>query len=162
MRLDDISESSNVEDRRGQGGSFGGGMPGGRAGLGFGTIAILTIVGYLLGINPAILIGGAEMIGAGREAVTQRTSAPPRSSPQEEQLRTFVARVLKTNEDVWQQVLPQQAGVPFRPAPLVIFRGATRSACGCAQWAILLPGRYAHLSRHELLRGNAHQDAGGW
>jgi hypothetical protein len=76
------------------------------------------------------------MIGAGREAVTQRTSAPPRSSPQEEQLRTFVARVLKTNEDVWQQVLPQQAGVPFRPAPLVIFRGATRSACGGAQSAM--------------------------
>lgn len=132
MRLDEISESTNVEDRRGQGG----GMPGGRAGLGFGTIAILTIVGYLLGINPAILIGGAEMIGVGRETVTQRTSAPPRSSPQEEQLRTFVARVLKTNEDVWQQVLPQQAGVQFRPAPLVIFRGATRSACGGAQSAM--------------------------
>lgn len=133
MRLDEISESTNVEDRRGQGG-FGGGMPGGRAGLGFGTIAILTIVGYLLGINPAILIGGAEMIGVGRETITQRTSAP--SSPQEDQLRTFVARVLKTNEDVWQQVLPQQAGVQFRPAPLVIFRGATRSACGGAQSAM--------------------------
>jgi predicted metalloprotease len=136
MRLDEISESANVEDRRGQGG-FGGGMPGGRAGLGFGTIAILTVVGYLLGINPAILIGGAEMIGAGREAVTQRTSAPPRaSSPEEEQLRSFVSRVLSANEQVWQQVLPQQAGVQFRPAPLVIFRGATRSACGGAQSAM--------------------------
>jgi predicted metalloprotease len=134
MRLDDIQESTNVEDRRGQGG-FSGGVPGGRAGLGFGTIAVLTIVGYMLGINPSILIGGAEII-SGSGIGQSRQSAPSASSPQEEQLRVFVARVLKTNEDVWEQVLPQQRGVAFRPAPLVIFRGATRSACGGAQSAM--------------------------
>lgn len=135
MRLDEIGESNNIEDRRGQGGGFGGGFAGGRGGLGFGTIAVLTLVGWALGINPAILIGGAEMIGAGRETVSQR-SAPPPSSPEQDQLRTFVSRVLRTNEDVWQQVLPQQSGVAFRAAPLVLFRGATRSACGGAQSAM--------------------------
>ncbi|PPD16411.1 MAG: hypothetical protein CTY25_03255 [Methylobacterium sp.] len=135
MRLDEIGESSNVEDRRGQGGGFGGGFPGGRGGLGFGTIAVLTLVGWALGINPAILIGGAEMIGAGRETISQR-SAPPPNSPEQDQLRTFVSRVLRTNEDVWQQVLPQQSGVAFRAAPLVLFRGTTRSACGGAQSAM--------------------------
>jgi uncharacterized protein len=136
MRLDEIGESDNIEDRRGQGGGgFGGSFPGGRGGLGFGTIAALTLVGWALGINPAILIGGAEMIGAGREAITQR-SAPPPSSAEQDQLRTFVSRVLRTNEDVWQQVLPQQKGVAFKPAPLVLFRGATRSACGGAQSAM--------------------------
>lgn len=133
MRLDDIQESANVEDRRGQGGGFQ--IPGGRGGLGFGTIAVLTLVGWALGINPAILIGGAEMISGGSQVIQQR-SAPGPASPQEEQLRTFVARVLKTNEDVWEQVLPQQRGVVFKPAPLVIFRGATRSACGGAQSAM--------------------------
>lgn len=135
MRLDDIQESTNVEDRRGEGGGF----PGGRGGLGFGTIAILTVIGWALGINPAILIGGAEILsgGGGGQVVQRQQNAPPRSSsPQEEQLRVFVSRVLKTNEDVWQQVLPQQRGVPFKPAPLVIFRGATRSACGGAQSAM--------------------------
>ncbi len=135
MRLDDIGESSNVEDRRGQGGGFGGGFPGGRGGLGFGTIAVLTLVGWALGINPAILIGGAEMLNTGREAISQR-SAPPPTSAEQDQLRVFVSRVLRTNEDVWQQVLPQQKGVAFRPAPLVLFRGATRSACGGAQSAM--------------------------
>lgn len=135
MRLDEIGESNNIEDRRGQGGGFGGGFPGGRGGLGFGTIAVLTLVGWALGINPAILIGGAEMIGVGRETISQR-SAPPPSSPEQDQLRTFVSRVLRTNEDVWQQVLPQQSGVAFRAAPLVLFRGATRSACGGAQSAM--------------------------
>jgi uncharacterized protein len=139
MRLDDIQESANVEDRRGDGGGLGGGFPGGRGGLGFGTIAILTVIGWALGINPAILIGGAEILsgGGGGQVVSRQQNAPPRSSsPQEEQLRVFVSRVLKTNEDVWQQVLPQQRGVPFKPAPLVIFRGATRSACGGAQSAM--------------------------
>lgn len=135
MRLDEIGESDNIEDRRGQGGGFGGGFPGGRGGLGFGTIAVLTLVGWALGINPAILIGGAEMINTGRETISQR-SAPPPSSAEQDQLRTFVSRVLRTNEDVWQQVLPQQRGVEFRPAPLVLFRGATRSACGGAQSAM--------------------------
>lgn len=135
MRLDDIHESSNVEDRRGEGG-FGSGFPGGRGGLGFGTLLLLTLVGYLLGVNPSILIGGAEMIGMGRQSAPSSPAARPPSSPQEEQLRVFVARVLKTNEDIWQQVLPEQAGRPFRTAPLVLFRGATRSACGGAQSAM--------------------------
>ncbi|MFN3483613.1 KPN_02809 family neutral zinc metallopeptidase [Rhabdaerophilum calidifontis] len=136
MRLDDIEESSNVEDRRGQGGGFGGGFPGGRGGLGIGTIAVLTLVGWALGINPAILIGGAEMIqGRGGQVVSQ--SAPPRaSSPQEEQLRQFVARVLKTNEDVWERILPEQRRVQYRNPRLVLFRGATRSQCGGAQSAM--------------------------
>ena len=144
MRLDEIQESKNVEDRRGEGGGGGGGMgrgfPGGRGGLGFGTIALLTVVGWALGINPAILIGGAEIISGGRggsQITTQQQSAPPRSSsPQEEQLRLFVSRVLKTNEDVWAQVLPEQRGIPFKRSPLVLYRGGTRSGCGSAESAM--------------------------
>lgn len=147
MRLDDIEESSNVEDRRGQGGYDGGGMgggfgsgfPGGRGGLGFGTIALLTIVGWALGINPSILIGGAEIIQGSRgggQVIEQRNAPPRSSSPQEEQLRQFVARVLKTNEAVWNEVLPRQRGIQYEEPRLVLFRGATRSGCGGAQSAM--------------------------
>lgn len=141
MRLDDIQESENIEDRRGEGGGGGGGMgfPGGRGGLGFGTIALLTIVGWALGINPAILIGGAEIVSGARNApqVQRQGGAPRASSPEEEQMRQFVARVLKTNEDVWQQILPQQRNVAFKRAPLVLYRGGTDSGgCGGAQSAM--------------------------
>ena len=135
MRLDEIGESENIEDRRGQGGGGGFRVPGGRGGLGFGTIALLTIVGWALGINPAILIGGAEIVSGGRDMIQQR-SAPAPSSPEQEQLRLFVSRVLRTNEDVWKQVLPQQGGRPYEPPRLVLFAGATRSACGGAQSAM--------------------------
>ncbi len=141
MRLDDIQESENIEDRRGESGNRGGGMgfPGGRGGLGFGTIALLTVVGWALGINPAILIGGAEIVSGSRSGgqVVSRQSAPPRSSSaEEEQLRLFVSRVLRTNEDVWTKVLPEQRGVPFRRAPLVLYRAGTSSGCGSAQSAM--------------------------
>lgn len=141
MRLDDIQESDSIEDRRGEGGGGGGfRMPGGGGGgLGFGAIALLTVVGWALGINPALLIGGAEIVTGARNGgqTVQRQSGPPSaSSPQEEQMRQFVARVLKTNEDVWQQQLPAQRNVPFRKAPLVLFREATNSGCGDAQSAM--------------------------
>ena len=55
MRLDDESESSNVEDRRG------GGM--GRAGgLGIGTVVVALIASYFLGIDPRTLLGVAETV----------------------------------------------------------------------------------------------------
>ena len=53
MRWDEFRRSSNVEDDRGasMGGGFG--MPGGAHGLGIGTIIILGLVGWALGIDPS-------------------------------------------------------------------------------------------------------------
>src|SRR6266508_3431127 len=67
MRLDDLPESGNIEDRRGEGGYGGGGgggfgLPIGGGGLGIGTIVVLGIVGWALGIDPSLLIGGAEVL----------------------------------------------------------------------------------------------------
>jgi len=65
MQYDDLPESSNVEDRRAEGGHVGGGfggMPGGVGGLSIGTIVVLGLVGWALGIDPSFLIGGAEML----------------------------------------------------------------------------------------------------
>ena len=38
-------------------------IPGGGGGLGIGTIIVLGLLGWALGIDPRILIGGAEIIG---------------------------------------------------------------------------------------------------
>jgi predicted metalloprotease len=73
MRWDDFRQSENVEDRRGSGGDdggFGGGgggfpMPGGRGGLGIGTILILGLVGWVVGIDPRQLIGMVQDIQGG-------------------------------------------------------------------------------------------------
>ena len=52
MRLDELPTSDRIEDRRG--------LPGGRAGLGIGTVVILGLIGWALGVDPRVLIGGAE------------------------------------------------------------------------------------------------------
>lgn len=134
MRWDDYRQSDNLEDRRGGGGTFAG-LPGGRGGLGIGTMVVLGLIGWALGIDPRLLIGGAEMIGGMTERApqqqTQRQSAPP-----QDEMGRFVSAVLAQNEDVWSKVLPQQANRRFEPPRLVLFSGVDRSGCGTAQAAM--------------------------
>src|ERR1700716_478976 len=70
MRYDDFRRSDDIEDRRGDdGGGMGGGggfgLPMGGGGLGIGTMIVLGLVGYAFGIDPRILIGGAEIFTGG-------------------------------------------------------------------------------------------------
>ncbi|CAN7287992.1 neutral zinc metallopeptidase [Bosea sp. LjRoot90] len=136
MRWEDYRQSDNLEDRRGGGGGEFAGLPGGRGGIGIGTMVVLGLLGWALGIDPRLLIGGAELIGGigGRSAPTQeqRKSAGP---PQDEMGR-FVSAVLAQNEDVWSKVLPQQANRKYVPPKLVLFSGVDRSGCGTAQAAM--------------------------
>ena len=141
MRWEDFRQSANVEDRRGDGEDVGvAGMPFGGGGLGIGAVIVLGVIGYMLGIDPRILIGGAEMAGVGRSQpqYEQRQQAQPRqpSTPPTDQTGRFVSAVLAQNEDVWSEILPAQKQIRFKAAPLVLFSGATRSGCGAAQSAM--------------------------
>jgi predicted metalloprotease len=143
MKWEEARRSDNVEDRRGEdyggGGGGGGGMMGGAGGLGLGTIVIIGIISYALGIDPRILIGGAEMVSNVRGGGTQQ-NAPPQTQHQagtpSDQMGQFVAAVLGQNEDVWTEVLPAQKGVRFVAPRLVLFDGQTESACGTAARAM--------------------------
>ena len=128
MRWEDFRSSSNVEDRRGMG------LPGGAGGLGIGTIVILGLVGWALGIDPRILIGGAEMMTGGGSGYQQQQQGR-QGAPQDEAGR-FAAAILGNTEDVWNAVLPQQANRQYQAPKLVLFSDATRSGCGGAQSAM--------------------------
>jgi predicted metalloprotease len=130
MREDDLRPSENIEDRRG---GRGGGFTARGGGLGIGAVLVLTLLGWALGINPATLIGGAEMV-AGGGGPSQ--SAPARTGAPTDQVGNFVARVLGETEDVWSEVLPAQANRQYQKPILVLFSGATRSGCGTAQSAM--------------------------
>src|SRR5207253_6736277 len=81
MRLDDMPESGNVEDRRGEGGGFGGGgmggMPIGTGGLGIGGMVVLGLIGWALGIDPFVLINGANILVGGNQGGYQQPYRPP-------------------------------------------------------------------------------------
>jgi predicted metalloprotease len=127
MRWQDFRTSSNVEDRRGMGMAGGGG-------LGIGAMVILGLVGWALGIDPRILIGGAEMMTGGGSGYQQQQQGR-QGAPQDEMGR-FVSAVLGNTEDVWKTVLPQQANRQYQEPKLVLFSGQTRSGCGGAQSAM--------------------------
>ncbi len=135
MRWEDFRTSSNVEDRRGEGGGFR--MPGGRGGLGIGTIIIVGLIGWALGINPIVLLGGLEAFNSMTGGSQQQAPAPqtgPTGAPAD-QLGKFAATVLAQTEDVWTQVFRAQ-GKTYTDPTLVLFTGSTRSACGGAQSAM--------------------------
>jgi predicted metalloprotease len=128
MRWEDFRTSEHVEDRRGMG------IPVGRGGLGVGTVIILGLLGWALGIDPRLLISGAEIVTGGRDGGQVRQQGR-RGAPEDEMGR-FAAAVLGNTEDVWREVLPRQVNRPYRPAGLVLFEQATSSGCGHAQSAM--------------------------
>jgi len=131
MEYENMPQSSNIEDRRGQGGG-GGAM--GAGGLGIGAIIVIFAISYFTGISPQVLMSGAEMVGVGTH-----NQAPPQTAPVDpnDPARKFLSRVVGGTEAVWSEVLPAQAGVQYQPATLVIYDGATRSGCGGAQSAMV-------------------------
>jgi uncharacterized protein len=138
MRVDELPESSNVEDRRGEGGGFGG-IPGGGGGLGIGTVVVLGLIGWALGIDPRLLIGGAEMLsGGGDDSQYQQATAPRPTGTPQDATGNFVSRILGSTEVEWSDIF-MQSGRTYRRPTLVLFTGRTATgsnACGLAQSAM--------------------------
>ena len=144
-------QSSNIEDRRGAGGGMGGmggmrfpgglgglGGGGGRmrgGGLGIGGIIVLFIIAWILGINPLTLLSGGDLGSGGYVEEQTAGGGGTFSSPQEEELKEFVAVVLADTEDTWHQLLPE-VGAEYREPKLVLFSGGAQSGCGFAQSAV--------------------------
>jgi predicted metalloprotease len=128
MRLDDESESSNVEDRRG------GGM--GRAGgVGIGTVVIALVASYFLGIDPRTLIGVAETVESVRQsAPSQARPIDPANDP-DAALKSEILKVLHKTEITWGEQF-QRMGRQYRNPVLVLYRGQTPTACGAGQAAM--------------------------
>ena len=110
--------------------------PGGRGGIGIGTIVVLGLIGWALGIDPRVLIGGAEMMSRSGETQQQADAGSMASTgaPSDE-MGHFVSAVLGSTEAQWTDIFAQ-AGKTYKPPVLVMFSGSTRSGCGAAQSAM--------------------------
>lgn len=132
MKWEGHEQSKNVEDRRGQGAGGGGGRRIGGRGIGIGTVAVALVAGWIFGINPLTVLG--LLSGGGMEA-PQSQQAPAGLPPQGDKAAMFVSTVLRDTEVVWGQVL-KASGSNYREPVLVLFRGATPTACGTGDSAM--------------------------
>jgi predicted metalloprotease len=134
MKWEGQDQSDNVEDRRGQdGGGGGGGFSLGGRGIGIGSIAIALVAGWVFGINPLTVLGLLSG-GGGAPTVQQQPAGPAHRPPPEDKAAAFVSVVLRDTERVWAQAF-QATGSTYREPKLVLFRGATATACGRGETA---------------------------
>ncbi|MGB2597146.1 MAG: neutral zinc metallopeptidase, partial [Pseudolabrys sp.] len=132
MRLDELPQSERIEDRRGRSS----GVPGGRGSIGIGTIVVLGLIGWATGIDPRLLIGGAEMLsGSGRTQQQADVGSETKTGAPTDEMGRFVSAILGSTEVQWADIFAQ-SGQAYKPPTLVMFSGATQSGCGFAKSAM--------------------------
>jgi predicted metalloprotease len=134
MRTDDFRRSANIEDDREASASRG--MPGGGGGLGIGVVIIVTLVGWYLGIDPSLLLNGAQQILGGGGSTEQSSPAPNVSAgTPNDPTGQFVAAILGDTEDRWTEIFAA-AGQTYHPPKLRLFSGSEPTPCAFARSAM--------------------------
>lgn len=106
--------SDNIEDRRRTGG-------GGVVSGGVGVLAVL-LIGYFLGIDVTPLLNGGGGMIQGNAEITEA----------DQRAAEFVSVTLADTEQIWTDIFQNELGRTYEPTTLVLFKGATQSACGGA------------------------------
>ena len=152
MKWEGREQSSNIEDRRAQGGGglggggLGGGfgsnpfgrgggiqLPSGRSGSSLGGILVIVIfivIAMAFGINPLSILTG----DSGTTSPFGNSQTMPPRSADEDQLKQFVGVVVKDTETFWGNYFQQHGGTYTDPK-VVLFTGQTDSGCGTADQA---------------------------
>ena len=123
MKWESSRRSINIDDRRGSG------MPGGGAAVGgIGALLLALLVAFLGGDPGVVLQPGV--------AVSPYDNAPQISQAESDRSADFVSAVLGETEDTWQSIFQSEFGARYQEPSLVLYSGATRSACGLGQSAM--------------------------
>lgn len=124
MRWRGGRRSSNIEDRRGAKATprlLGGGI---------GTI-VLVLVAMYFGVDPTPLLQSMQQAPSASTSGTRPSAEDLKDDP----LADMVSVVVADTEDVWKAIFQQQ-GRRYDEPVLVMFSGATQSACGLGQAAM--------------------------
>jgi len=89
-------------------------------------LVLVLVIGFFLGIDVTPLIGGGGGI---------TTSQSAEVTPADDRAAQFVSVTLADTEEVWSEIFRNQLGRTYTPPTLVLFKGATQSACGGANGA---------------------------
>jgi len=127
MRWAGRRRSDNVIDQRGTP-TRRGGRP-----KSVGALVVMGLAMYAMGADPQMIV---SMLGG--QVMNSVQSAPqgaaPRSAYDSDDSKALVSVTLADLEDRWSALFAQN-GRRYTPAPLVLFRGGTRTACGYGESA---------------------------
>lgn len=153
MKWEGNRQSDNVEDRRGSGGGGGGFGFGGKS-IGIGTIVLALIGSAVFGVNPLTML---DMLSGGSGQVAPVQQGPAQAPPASDRKAAMVSTVLADTEDTWTEIFRAQGASYVKPK-LILFSGATSTACGTGQSAsgpFYCPADqqvYIDLSFYELMQ----------
>ncbi|WP_026332567.1 KPN_02809 family neutral zinc metallopeptidase [Deinococcus apachensis] len=116
MDWQNLPGGGNIEDRRG-----GGGIPGGGIAVGGVGGLIIALIAMFFGVDPGAILGGQ----GSAPTQTQTQTAPG----QQDTSYQFVDRILASTDQVWSGIFAQ-AGRTYTKPTLVLYSGATPTACG--------------------------------
>ena len=133
-RTDDFRPSDNVEDDR-EASASRGGMSVGTGDLGIGTVIVVGLISWYLGIDPRLLLNGAQILTGGG-STTQQGSAPPVApGTPSDTTGKFVSQVLGDTEDRWTEIF-SASGKTYHPPKLRLFAGSEPTPCALARSAM--------------------------
>ena len=130
MRWENRDASTNVEDRRGQGGGGGGRVIpiSGASGVVL-FIAVLVAGYYGIDLTPLLTGAGGGVVATSPDGAS---NIPP---AEEQEMARFTSVALKTTEDTWENIF-RKMGQPYPPPKLVLYNGVTTTGCGYGQSAM--------------------------
>jgi len=134
MRTDDFRPSDNVEDDR-EASASRGGMSVGAGGLGIGTVIIIGLISWYLGIDPSVLLNGAQILTGGDSTTQQGSAAPVAPGTPSDLTGKFVSQVLGDTEDRWTEIF-SASGKTYHPPKLRLFAGSEPTPCAFARSAM--------------------------
>ena len=132
MDLEGRRESSNVEDRRGM-------SSGAKAGIGGGIMGIIiALVAMFMGGGSGNMgdILGNVLNGSIVEQPATNADGQVEFTEEEQQLAKFSKQVLAGTEDIWSQIFQEQGLGTYKDPKMVLYTGATSTACGQGQAAM--------------------------
>jgi predicted metalloprotease len=117
--------STNVEDRRGGGGTRAGGIS-------IIGLVVAFVAWKFFGVDPQQAYQATQQVTASQQS---NATAPESLTAEQKEASDFVGTVLADTEDTWTPIF-KQLGKTYTPPRLVLFSGMIQSGCGTAQSAM--------------------------
>lgn len=146
MKTEDLRQSKNIEDRRGQSGRLPQGGYGRQTGSAAGSNLLLSLLFSRMGWKGKLLVllalflfaggGLGNLLGTetGYNSSYQSSQVTPATTEVSDQEAAFVSKILASTEDFWTQEF-EKHGLSYQAPTLVFYSGQTHTACGVGQAA---------------------------